>query len=303
LAEFGVTSVQHTGSWQELLALQHLRRQGKLRTRIYVGVPLTEWTRLRDYVEVHGRGDEWLHWGALKLFKNGYIERPGPSVPASYDRWSVEPAAEEVYGWFAGATRAGLQIMVHAGGYNTLRIYERIQDEFRPADPRFRIEHAHDIPTDWISLYAKAGVIASVQPPLLTDIDIRTTDGAPPPRNLFPCRQLLDAGVRIAFGTDAIGASPLTPPLEVIRQALQWPGADGRSMTLEQCLRAHTLDAAYAEFGERQKGSIQSGKLADLVLLDRDIFSSPASALNQAKVRMTIIGGQVIYESNAPMSH
>jgi predicted amidohydrolase YtcJ len=303
LAAFGVTSVQHTGSWQELLTLQRLRREGKLKTRIYAGVPIVEWTRLRDYVQAHGRGDSWLHWGTLKLFKNGYIETPGRSADASKDRWTVEPTADEVYEWFAGASRAGLQIQVHAGGYHTLKIYERIHDEMHLPDSRFRIEHAHDVPPDWILLYAKAGVIASIQPPLLSHIDIRTANGAPSPQNLFPCRRLLDAGVKIVMGTDAIGASPLTSTFEVIQTALTRPGPDGRVLTLEQCLRAYTLDAAYAEFGEKEKGSIEPGKLADLVLLDRDILSSPVSTLDQTKVRMTVLGGRIAYSRDDQISH
>jgi hypothetical protein len=165
----------------------------------------------------------------------------------------------------------------------SIRIYERIHDEMHLPDSRFRIEHAHDVPPDRILLYAKAGVIASIQPPLLSHIDIRTANGAPAPQNLFPCMRLLDAGVKIVMGTDAIGASPLTSIFEVIQTALTRPGPDGRVLTLEQCLRAYTLDAAYAEFGEKEKGSIEPGKLADLVLLDRDIFSSPVSTLDQTK--------------------
>ena len=197
---------------------------------------------------------------------------------------------------FAGASRAGLQIMAHAGGYAVLKFYERIQQELHLPDLRHRIEHAHDVPPDWIALYAKAGVIASVQPPLLSHFDTRIKSGATPPAHLFPCRQLLEAGVKITFGTDALTASPLTSPLESIQMALERAGPDGRRITLEEALRAYTLDAAYAEFREKEKGSIEPGKLADLVLLDRNLFASRIADLHLARVRMTILDGRIVHE-------
>jgi hypothetical protein len=215
------------------------------------------------------------------------------------DRWAVQPSADEVYGWFAGAARANLQTMVHAGGLEILRIYERVRKELAPKDPRFRIEHAHDVPPDWIALYASAGVIASVQPPLLAHIDDRTGAGAAAPRHLFPCRELLDAGVRIVLGTDAVTASPLTSPFEVLAEAVERPGPDGRRMTLEQALAAYTRDAAYAEFAEGVKGTLEAGKLADLVLLEEDIFAAPAAELRRARVRLTIIDGRIAYGADS----
>jgi predicted amidohydrolase YtcJ len=101
--------------------------------------------------------------------------------------------------------------------------------------------------------------------------------------------------VRIALGTDAITASPLTSPFRSIRLALERPGPDGRTLTLEQCLRAHTADAAFAEFAETEKGTLEPGKLADIVVLDRDLFASHTAALDATEVTVTVVGGQVAY--------
>jgi predicted amidohydrolase YtcJ len=300
LAALGVTSVHNTGNWQELLVFQRLRRTGRLKTRIYAGVPLPAWVRMRDYVASHGRGDDWLRWGSLKLFRTTWTPGQAANREGRRDRWAVQPSADEVYDWFAGAARAGLQTTVHAGGLEILRIYERVRTELKPKDPRFRIEHAHDLPPDWIALYASAGVIASVQPPLLAHIDDRTRAGAAPPQHLFPCRELLDAGVKIVLGTDAVTASPLTPPFEVMAEAVERPGPDGRRLTLEQALVAYTRDAAYAEFSEGVKGTLEAGKLADLVLLDRDIFAAPAAELRRTRVRLTIIDGRIAYDRDNP---
>lgn len=295
LAGIGVTSIHHTGNWQELLAFQRVRHDGRLGVRIYAGVPFSAWERLRDYVAAHGRGDSWLHWGGLKLYQMKWTSRPRSFKDGKLDRYSVEPGEDEAYEMFAGASRARLQIMVHAGGYEVLKFYERIQRELEIPNLRHRIEHAHDVPAEWIPLYVEAGVIASVQPPLLAQIDEHTRSGAPPPAHLFPCRDLLEAGVKIAFGTDALTACPLTSPLASMQMALERKGPDGRGITLEECLRAYTLDAAFAEFAEREKGSIEPGKLADVVLLDRDLFSTEVPKLHQVRVRLTVLNGRIVH--------
>jgi predicted amidohydrolase YtcJ len=296
LLRLGVTSVHHSGNWKELLILDGLRRQDRLPVRVYAAVPLPSWERLRDFVAERGRGDGWLRWTGLKLFRHTWTSEPSPVRNGKLDRYAVQPSAEEAYEWFAGASRADLQIMVHAGGIEHLRFFDRLRTQQKLADPRFRIEHAHDVSPDERALYVRAGVIASVQPTLLWHIDARTKAGAPPPRHLFPCRELLEAGVRIAFGTDAITASPLTSPFRSIRLALQHPGPDGRTLTLEECLRAHTADAAFAEFAEAEKGTIEPGKLADLVVLDRDLFATAVAALDATEVIVTVVGGQIAYE-------
>jgi predicted amidohydrolase YtcJ len=295
LHRLGVTSVHHSGNWKELLVLDGLRRQDRLRVRVYAAVPLPAWERLRDFVAERGRGDEWLRWGGLKLFAHSWTSEANVVRNGRLDRYAVQPTAEEAYGWFAGASRASLQIMVHAGGVEHLRFFDRVRTELGVADLRFRIEHAHDIAPEERALYARAGVIASVQPALLSHFEARTRAGAPPPRHLFPCRELLDSGVKIAFGTDAITASRLTSPFESIRLALQRPGPDGRTMTLEECLRAHTADAAYAEFAEAEKGKIAPGKLADVVVLDRDLFATAVADLDATEAVVTLIGGEIVY--------
>lgn len=295
LLRLGVTSVHHSGNWKELLVLDGLRQQGRLGVRVYAAVPLPAWERLRDFVAERGRGDAWLRWGGLKLFAHKWTTQPHSVRNGRLDRYAVQPTAAEAYAWFAGATRAGLQIMVHAGGIEHLRFFDRVRSELDLADLRFRIEHAHDVGPAERALYARAGVIASVQPVLLWHVDRHTEAGAPPPRHLFPCRELLDSGVRIAFGTDAITASRLTSPFRSIRVALERPGPDGRTLTLEQCLRAHTADAAFAEFAEAEKGTLEPGKLADLVVLDRDLFATEAAALDETAVTATVVGGRVAY--------
>ncbi len=295
LAALGVTSVHHTGNWQELLVFQMLDREHRLPIRIYAGVPFLGWERLRDYIAANGRGDRLLHWGGLKLFRDIPWIEGDTSIPTRLDRWAILPTEGEVREWILEASKARLQIMVHAGGLRFLKLFNQVHEALGSPDLRFRIEHAHDIPSDWIPLYARAGVIASIQPPLLAHFDIRTKLGQAKPINLFPCRALLESGVTIAFGTDAITASSLLSPFEVIRMAVERPGPDGRRLSLEQCLQAYTISAAYAEFEEKEKGTIEPGKWADTILLDRDLFAQPISDLGEIRVVLTVMDGEIVH--------
>ncbi len=280
LARAGVTSVQHNNSWCDLLILERLYRAGKLKVRVYATPSLPGWRRLRDYIATYGRGDAWLHWGALKGF--GAID--GPSY----------------YRWVSGAASAGLQVMVHVGDETGLRtllaVFDRVRREQNLRDPRFRVEHAHDMPADVIPLMVQAGALVSWQPPLLAHYAQRTALGVPPPKNLFPCHALLAAGVHIAFGTDAQPVGLYTTPLESIQMALERAAPDGSRLTLDEALRAYTRDAAYAEFAEAEKGTLEPGKLADFVLLDHDLARVPVHALHDVQVRLTVVGGKATYQ-------
>ena len=142
--------------------------------------------------------------------------------------------------------------------------------------------------------------IASWQPPLLAHEDQRTAAGQPAPKNLFPCHALLSAGVKIAFGTDSSPwISGVIAPLQALEMALERTAPDGTRITLDEALRAFTSDAAYAEFAEKEKGSLVAGKLADFVLFDRDFSRGPAHGMSAAKVRLTVIGGRVATKSEA----
>jgi predicted amidohydrolase YtcJ len=280
LARVGVTSVQHNNAWTDFLILRRLHDAGKLQVRVYASTPLPAWERLRDYIAANGRGDSWLHWGGLKGY--GVI------------------TADAFYPWISGASRAGLQVMAHVGDEADLRallsVYDRVRREQALPDPRFRVEHAHDLPPGLIPLMASAGVIASWQPPLLAHYDQRTAAGFPPPRNLFPCRALLQTDVKIAFGTDVQAwVTEIIPPVASLQMALERAAPDGTRLTFDEAMRAFTLDAAWAEFAERDKGSLEPGKLADLVLFDRDFSRGPVHAIHDAGVRLTVAGGRVTF--------
>jgi predicted amidohydrolase YtcJ len=313
-AEQGVTSVHHMGTWDDLEVFRRARDAGRLRVRIHAAVPLATWQRLRDEVAARGRGDDWLRIGGLKGFVDGSLgsrtaafNAPYDDAPASTGLLVNKP--EDLYAWTSGADRAGLQVIVHAIGdraiHLQLDVFERVAREDGPRDRRFRIEHAQHLAAADIPRFAALGVVASMQPYHAID-DGRWAEkaiGAERARTTYAFRSLLDARATLAFGSDW----PVAPavPLLGLYAALTRRTLDGRhpegwvpsqKITLDEALAAYTRDAAWAAFDERGLGTLEAGKLADLVVLDRDLTRIPAPEIRDAKVLLTVAGGRVVFE-------
>ena len=314
VASQGVTSVHNMGTWNDVAAFRRTQAAGRLRTRIYAAVPLSTWERLRDEVAANGRGDAWLHIGGLKGFVDGSLGSHTaamlePFTDAPRDTGLFVNTPENLSAWTSGADGAGLHVIVHAIGDRAIRtqldIYERVQREHGTRDRRFRIEHLQHIAPADIPRVAQLGVIASMQPYHAID-DGRWAEkviGHERAKTTYAFRSLLDAGVRLAFGSDWFVAPPT--PLEGIYAAVTRRTLDDRNpggwipeqkITVEEALRAYTRDAAYAEFAEKDKGVLAPGMLADFVLIDRDLTRIAPETIRDAKIVMTVVGGKPVYE-------
>jgi hypothetical protein len=313
VAEQGVTSVDHMGTWNDLAVFERARKAGRMRTRISAAVPLATWERLRDTIAARGRGDDWLHIGGLKGFVDGSLGSHTaamlqPFTDAPKDTGLLVNTPEDLYTWTSGADKAGLQVICHAIGDRAIRlqldIYQRVEQEDGPRDRRFRIEHAQHLAPSDIPRFAKLGVIASMQPYHAID-DGRWAEaviGHERAKTTYAFRSLLDAGARLAFGSDWDVAPP-TPIMgiyaAVTRQTLDGKNPGGwipeQKITVQEALEAYTIDAAYASFDEKRKGSLVKGKLADFVIIDHDLTKMPPEQIRDAKVMMTVVGGQVVY--------
>lgn len=312
--ERGVTTVHNMGSWSDLAVFERAHRAGRLRTRIYAGVPLESWERLRDTVAARGRGDEWLRIGGLKAFVDGslgshtaaFLE---PFTDAPGDTGLLVTTPEELRRWTSGADAAGLHVIVHAIGDRAIRlqldIFRDVARENGPRDRRFRIEHAQHIAPADIPRFAELEVIASMQPYHAID-DGRWAErliGRERARTTYAFRSLLDAGARVAFGSDWFVAPPT--PLAGIYAAVTRRTLDDRNpggwipeqrITVEEALAAYTSTGAYASFDEAQKGRLTRGQLADFVLLDRDLTRIPPGTIRDVQVLMTVVGGRIAFE-------
>jgi predicted amidohydrolase YtcJ len=208
------------------------------------------------------------------------------------------------------ADEAGFQAIVHAIGDRAnaivLDAFEKLQRERGARDRRPRIEHAQVVRQQDKARFKALGAIASIQPSHCID-DMRWAEariGRERSAISYNFRSFVDAGARIAFGTDWF-VEPLNPMLglyaAVTRQFPDGTPAGGwfpdERITMEQAVEFYTIGSAYAEFAENHKGSITEGKLADLVLLSRDIFKVPAREILDTRPVLTMVGGRIVHES------
>ncbi len=315
VAERGVTAVHDMAGWADLSVYRRARAADRLRTRVYLAVPLDDWEALRDTVATAGRGDAWLRVGGLKGFVDGSLGShtaafDEPFTDAPGNRGLLVNTPEDLYRWTAAADRAGLQVMVHAIGDRANRIqldiFERVARENGARDRRFRIEHAQHLAPADLPRFAELGVIPAMQPYHAID-DGRWAEkviGPERARTTYAFRSLLDAGARPAFGSDWFVAPPT--PLEgiyaaVTRRTLDGGHPDGwvpeQRISVAEALRAYTRNAAYAGFAEGDLGTLEVGKLADLVVLDRNLFTIAPETIRDVRVTATVVGGRMVHSA------
>jgi hypothetical protein len=309
----GVTSVVHMGTLHELEVFDRAHDARRMTTRITACTPLAEWERLAERVRARGRGDATLAWGCLKGFVDGSL---GSHTALFHEGFTDAPAdsglfvtpAEDLERWTSGADQAGLQVAIHAIGDRAittlLDIFARVADDHGPRDRRFRMEHAQHIAPADLDRFGQLGVIASMQPYHAID-DGRWAEQIIGPERIettYAFRSLLDRDAALAFGSDWFVAPPT--PLEGLYAALTRRTLDdanpngwvpGEKITLEEALRAYTAGAAYASFKEGDRGTLAPGMLADVVVIDQDLFAIDAVRIRDAEVVYTVVGGRVVF--------
>ncbi|HVS80973.1 MAG TPA: amidohydrolase [Pyrinomonadaceae bacterium] len=317
-ASVGVTSVQDMSAGADVGVYQALLDRGELKNRIYAVWPLPRWERLAQTgVRAHF-GSAMLRTGGLKGFADGSL---GSTTALFYEPYKDAPntsgiGSDEMFPEGAmrervrDADRAGLQVIIHAIGDRAndliLSIYEQVENENGDRDRRFRIEHAQHLRAQDIPRFARDHVIASMQPYHAID-DGRWAEkriGHERAKTTYAFRSLLDSGATLAFGTDWTVA-PLDPILTiyaaVTRRTLDGKHPNGwipeQKISVEEAVRAYAVGSAFAEFQEKEKGTITPGKLADLVILSRDIFKIDPKEIEKVKVVITIMDGRVVYEA------
>ena len=314
--KLGITSVQDITYGNALNAFHRAKDEGKLTCRIFTRWPISDY---KDHVEKNiraGYGDDLIRMGSLKAFADGSL---GSSTAWFFDRYDQDTMTTglamdiitdgSMEKWCKDADRHELQLSVHAIGDKAnsymLDLYEKISKENPEWDRRFRIEHAQHVRFEDIPRFAEIGVIASVQPYHCIDDGVWAEKRIGPDRikYTYPFKSFLDSGVKVCFGTDWYVA-PLNPLLglyaAVTRRTLDDKNPDGwipeQKISIEDAIKCYTINSAYASFEENIKGSIEVGKLADLIVLSDDILTIDPVRIKDVKVEMTIFDGKIIYK-------
>ena len=320
-ARTGVTSVQSEVSPADLDVYRALRAENRLTVRLYGWLPLTMETvrAMQERGERAASGDAWIRTGLLKAYADGTLGSRTAFMlePFSDDRSTrgiQRVPQSEMDALVLAADRAGLQVAVHAIGdaanREVLDSVERAEAATGRKGARHRIEHAQVLDAADIPRFARLGVVASMQPTHATS-DMRWAEDrigrARAEEGAYAWRKLLDAHAVVAFGTD-FAVEPLDPVeglySAVTRQSRDKPGTPpggwipSQRLSIEEAISLYTAASAYAEFQESEKGTLEPGKLADLVVWDRDLLGIPPQEILQAKPVLTLVSGRAVYEAS-----
>jgi predicted amidohydrolase YtcJ len=326
-AEHGVTSVQEMANDASetlpgnLRAYEAALHEGKLTVRIAQFPGLYTWKDQASLGIQAGFGSSALRLGGLKAFADGslgsttawlfapYVDAPNTSGIASDTL--LHP--DEMYAAMKGADAAHLELAIHAIGdranHTILDMYERLEKENPAWNRRLRIEHAQHLTAGDIPRFAKLHVIASMQPYHAIDDGRWAVKRLGPERlkTSYAWRSLLDSGAVLAFGSDW-PVAPMDPLMGIYaattRRTLDGKNPNGwipeQKITVAEAVHAYTMGSAYAEYQEKVKGSLEPGKLADLIVLSDDIFHEDPALIEKTRIEMTIFAGKVIYDRKTP---
>jgi len=322
--EWGITSIIEPGVTPAMIrAYQNLRESGKLKIRTNLmpnwhGFAINEQRDFSDRLIGElglytGFGDEWLRIGALKMAIDG-----GLTSKTAWKSWPYrgEDKPREVElrldiskldDWVKEAHDAGWSVGIHVMGDNAIEaavnaIYKAYKDN--PVKRRHQLIHAYYPTDEIIEKMKEAGIIAALQPAFIYNeadgYDTLLPDDKQ--TSFLPLRKYVDSGVMVASSTDMPSAH--FNPFWGIYGALERKGIQGYSLgkeealTLDEMLESMTLAGAYMSGEEDIKGSIEPGKLADVIILDRNLAKEDSEGIRNASVKLTMVGGEILHREN-----
>jgi predicted amidohydrolase YtcJ len=298
----GLTRVREHGNVQQE-ALFRTWREGGLDLRVTFYAPSWQAESLSDLELTSGFGDEYLRIGGLKTFSDGSI---GSQTAKLYGDFADDPGnrgqmvndGDQLEAWYRHAARTNQQIATHAIGGRAIDTvldrYEAVLGEY-DFDARLRIEHVELATDEALARMAEHGIVASMQPNFLQWsepsglYETRLGEETLATNNRF--RDVLDADIPLAFGSDKMPPGPLYG----IDYAVNTEH-EAQCLTVDEAIAACTRGAAYAEFTETQKGTLESGMLGDAVVLERDPHDHPGDVAD-IDVIMTVLDGDIVYDA------
>lgn len=324
--QHGLTRVHSAGGDFEALDLyDEMRRRGDLNLRMYIAYfldPPQLRPKDRDAIEAARKKfhDDWIDAGAVKFMVDGVVES---HTAAMLEPYSDDPSLKGKPFWEPASYNAavaeldkhGLQLFTHAiGDYGvrmTLDAYENAEQQNHKRDHRPRIEHIETVTAADIPRFGKLGVIASMQPlhsyPDSDTLDVWARNAGPDRASrAWAWKSIADGGGHLAFGSDwpIVTLNPWEGlQTAVTRQTSEGTPAAGfvpeQRLTAEQAVVGYTLGAAFAGRREKTEGSLEAGKLADLIIVSQNIFDVNPHKIGATKVITTILGGKVVYQADS----
>jgi predicted amidohydrolase YtcJ len=324
-ARWGLTSAQDNSAWEDFLVYEDLERQGKLTLRIAEWLPFNApVSTLEQHRSHHSADDPLLHTTMLKGFMDGSLGSRTAALKQPYaddlgNKGLPQYEPDKLNAMAVERAKAGFQLGFHAIGdegvqmaLDAFRLAENAVKQERGAPERgapergfrLRVEHAQITDARQFEEFHQLGVIASMQPNhLLTDMNwAESRIGPERASTSYAWRSFLDHGVWLAFGTD-FPVEPLTPFRGLYAAVTRKNEAGTKQyfpqekLTILEALAAYTTGSAYAQFAERDKGTLEPGKLADFVVLDRDLTKAAPEAILQTRVLRTVVGGKTVYST------
>ncbi|MCZ6501680.1 MAG: amidohydrolase [Gammaproteobacteria bacterium] len=317
-----------------------LQNSGELTARIWMRADLARAAEFNDKGikmnthPVSGERDTFLRWGAHKGYIDGIMGNHSALFFEAYDDRHdhygsyrhhtsddpehLVPNMEKMYGYLKEAHKGGFKANVHAIGTRGVSLmldtYERLQRDLGGSLEGFRVIHCQVVRPQDFDRFNKLGVIAEVNPYHLSD-DMRWMEeriGHERSKGAYAFRSLLESGATLVFASDWPGtnaAEYYNHPKYLLHAAVNRTTTKGtpnggwfpeEKISLEDAVKAYTINGARATFDGDVKGSIRRGKLADLVILDRNIFERPPEELLDMQVDLTMVNGSIVFERSAP---
>jgi hypothetical protein len=314
---------------------RELRDRGEMTARARYRPPLDRWESMADLGIKIGFGDDWIRFGATKAWIDGIM---GNSSARFYDPYTHNPSSRGIWRDIMfpferspdnpeemqsrlerlalQADANGIQLTVHAIGDEAngylMDMLERIIMKNGEKDRRFRLVHAQVMTDRDIERAGEMNIVAEVQP-FHTSDDMRWMEeriGRDRSRGAYAFRRLWDSGAVVSFGSDSPGTNAsryyLNPMLglyaAVTRKTLSGQPEGGwfpeEKLSVEEAIRAYTLNTAYASFEENMKGTITVGKLADFVVLSDNLLTMNPTDIKDVTVRTTVVGGKAVYSAD-----
>lgn len=307
MVQEGLTTVHWIiSSGKELRILQKLSKKNLLPIRLYVLIPVEYLDNLIELGLTTGFGNDHVRVGSVKILADGslgartaalkepYTDSPTTNGMMLYSKDQLEEFIEKAH-------NADLQLAIHVIGDKSaetvLRLVKETLEKTPKAEHRHRLEHASVLNPELIQDIQEVNMIASVQPHfIISDFWVKDRLGEDRTRWTYALKSLIKGGIVVVGGSDA-PVEPISPMLGIYAATARRTIPQERLNVLE-AIKLYTINAAYASFEEDIKGTIEKGKLADLVVLSHNPFQVSLEQLRQIEPIMTIVGGNVVYKKD-----